>query len=106
MPLITFIEHDGTEHAVDVPVGQTLMQAAVENSIPGILADCGGCCACATCHCYLGAAWHAAVTQPNDDERSLLDVVDTPTAESRLSCQLVMTEVLAGAVVRLPESQY
>lgn len=105
MPLITFIEHNGSEHVLDVALGQSLMQAAVDNSIPGILGDCGGSCACATCHGYLDAAWLKKVPAPADDERELLEVVLEPSAESRLTCQLSMCEALAGAVIRLPQSQ-
>lgn len=105
MPHITFIEHDGTEHLVDVPLGQSLMQAALDNSIPGILGDCGGSCACATCHGHLDAAWQDKVPEPTDDERDLLEVVLEPSAESRLTCQLCMSAALAGAVIRLPQSQ-
>jgi 2Fe-2S ferredoxin len=105
MPLITFIEHNGTEHSVDVPLGQSLMQAALNHSVPGILGDCGGCCACATCHGYLDADWQDKVPAPADDERELLEVVLDPSVESRLTCQLSMSEALIGAVIRLPESQ-
>ncbi|MDT4846338.1 Ferredoxin-6 [compost metagenome] len=105
MPQITFIEHDGSEHVLDVPLGQSLMQAAVDNSIPGILGDCGGSCACATCHGYLDPAWQDKVPAPADDERELLEVVLEPSVESRLTCQLSMSESLAGAIIRLPQSQ-
>lgn len=105
MPQITFIEHDGSEHVLDVPLGQSLMQAAVDNSIPGILGDCGGSCACATCHGYLDAGWQDKVPAPADDERELLEVVLDPSAESRLTCQLSMSEALVGAIIRLPQSQ-
>jgi 2Fe-2S ferredoxin len=105
MPLITFIEHDGTTYDIDVPLGQSLMQAAVDHSIAGILGDCGGSCACATCHGYLDPAWQAHVPAPSADERDLLEVVLDPRPESRLTCQLSMSESLAGAIIRLPESQ-
>jgi 2Fe-2S ferredoxin len=105
MPLITFIEHNGTQHNVDVPLGQSLMQAALDNSIAGILGDCGGSCACATCHGYLDGAWSDKVPPPGDDERELLEVVLDPRPQSRLTCQLSMSESLVGAIIRLPESQ-
>lgn len=105
MPRITFIQHDGTQHILEVPVGQSLMQAAVDNSVPGVLGDCGGSCACATCHGYLDDAWHDQVPAAREDEQSLLEVVIDPTEASRLTCQLIMTPALDGAIIRLPQSQ-
>lgn len=105
MPRITFIQHDGTQHTLEVPVGQSLMQAAVDNSVPGILGDCGGSCACATCHGYLATDWFNRVPAADENEQALLEVVIEPTEASRLTCQLIMAPELDGAVIRLPASQ-
>lgn len=103
MPVIRFIEHSGTEHRVEVAAGQTLMQAACFNQIPGILGDCGGCCSCATCHCYLEAG--TGIAPPSEDERLMLEGALEVHEDSRLACQVVVTNELDGLVVRLPESQ-
>jgi 2Fe-2S ferredoxin len=105
MPSVIFIEFDGTHHTVEVAVGQSLMQAALDNSIPGILGDCGGSCACATCHAYLDPIWGQHVPVPTENEQGLLEVVMDPREESRLTCQVVMTAELEGLIVRLPHSQ-
>lgn len=105
MPNITFIEADGREFSVDANNGDTLMQAAVDNMIDGILAECGGACSCATCHCYIDDAWFERVGAPQQIEQEMIDALDSkPT--SRLSCQVMVTDELDGLVVRLPESQY
>jgi 2Fe-2S ferredoxin len=105
MPRITFITHDGNEHVVDAPCGQTVMQAAVDNLVPGILGQCGGDCTCGTCHCYLGGDWPRRIAPPSDDERAMLDFTLGVQENSRLSCQLLVSEQLDGIVLRLPESQ-
>ncbi|MCK8683304.1 2Fe-2S iron-sulfur cluster-binding protein [Pseudomonas umsongensis] len=81
------------------------MQAAIDNSVPGILGDCGGSCACATCHCYLDPAWSQHLPAADENEQGLLEVVLDPREESRLTCQIVMHAELDGLIVRLPESQ-
>jgi 2Fe-2S ferredoxin len=108
MPKVIYIEHSGREHVVDVPVGTSVMRGARDNNIPGIDADCGGECACATCHVYIDPAWEARVGRPNEDtlELSLLDFAAVTKPNSRLSCQIPVTEALDGLVVRLPEGQH
>lgn len=107
MASVTYIEHNGTEHKVDVPAGETVMQGAVHNAIDGIAAECGGGLSCATCLCYVDAAWVDRVNPVSDMEKQLLEFSpngDKPGA--RFSCQLNITNDLDGLVVRLPESQY
>jgi len=105
MPQITFISHDGVEQEVHVAPGTTVMHAAIDNGVSGILADCGGACSCATCHCFIDDAWMAKAGQPNDVEAQMLDFVLDPQPNSRLSCQITVDDSLDGLVVRLPASQ-
>ncbi|HYZ33916.1 MAG TPA: 2Fe-2S iron-sulfur cluster-binding protein [Crenalkalicoccus sp.] len=106
MPLVTYIEHDGTEHEIEVPVGLSVMRGAVDNNVPGIDADCGGECACATCHVFVDEAWLAKTGTQGEQERSMLGFAATAQPNSRLSCQITMTEALDGLIVRLPEAQH
>jgi ferredoxin, 2Fe-2S len=108
MPKVTYIEHNGREHTVDVPVGLSVMRGAVDNNIPGIDADCGGECACATCHVYVQDPWFATTGKPEDgsQEASMLSFAALAQPNSRLSCQIKMSEALDGLVVRLPEGQH
>ena len=103
MTKIVFIEHNGTEHVVEADVGRSLMQAAVDNLVPGIVADCGGSCSCATCHRFIGEPWLPA---PQADEKSLLEGLLETHDNSRLTCQISITPALDGLVVRLPKSQF
>ena len=96
MALITFIEHDGTRHEVTADEGCSLMDGAVQHGIEGIIAECGGACACATCHCYIDEDWTAKTGEANDMEAAMLDAVIDPQANSRLSCQLTVTSDLDG----------
>ncbi len=105
MPLVNFFTHDGAQYEVEAITGQTLMEAARENGIDGILAECGGGCSCATCHCYIDDAWIAMTGTPSADEDGMLDCVLDREAGSRLSCQITLTEEMDGLKVRLPESQ-
>ena len=105
MAKITYIEHDGTRHEVDVPEGLTVMEGAIRNMIPGIDADCGGACACATCHVYVDAAWTEKTGERSSMEESMLDFASEVEASSRLSCQIRVTADLDGLVVRMPEQQ-
>ena len=105
MPQIVFIEFNGTEHRVDAPVGDTVMQAATHHMVPGIIADCGGNCACATCHVYIEEPWSAQMNPPSKEEKDMIDCALHVTPASRLGCQVQVTEKLEGLVVRLPESQ-
>ena len=105
MATITYIEFDGTPHEVEVPAGATVMQGAVENDVPGIVAECGGTCSCATCHVYVDAAWERKTGEPDVQEEGMLDCVWERQDNSRLSCQIEVNEELNGLVVRLPEMQ-
>lgn len=105
MPKITYIEHDGTPHVVDVAVGLTVMQGAFDNDIPGIDADCGGACACATCHIYLEPAWQAVVGAPDSMETGRLEYASDVNENSRLACQIEVTPALEGMSVRMPATQ-
>ena len=108
MPKVTYIEHNGSEHVMQVPIGKTVMQGAVENNVPGIDADCGGECACATCHVYIDAAWLGVVglPKPGSQEASMLSFAALAQPNSRLSCQIEVSEALDGLIVRLPEGQH
>jgi 2Fe-2S ferredoxin len=106
MPHITFITFDGTSHTVAAPSGGSVMQAAVDNGIPGIDADCGGACACATCHVYVEDAWRDRVGPPDAVESSMLQLAERVANNSRLACQITLDDRLDGLTVRLPESQY
>ena len=105
MPKITYIEHNGTEHTVDVAAGLTVMEGAVNNNIPGIDADCGGACACSTCHAYVDPAWVDKLPAREDMEEDMLDFAFEPTARSRLTCQVKVTPEMDGLVLQLPEKQ-
>ena len=105
MAKITYVEHDGTEHVIDVKTGLTVMEGAVKNNVPGIDADCGGACACATCHVYVDEAWIDKTGSPSAMEESMLDFAEGVQDNSRLSCQIKVTDALDGLVVRLPVSQ-
>ncbi len=106
MPLVKFITHDQSEHEVHVAEGTTLMHAAVDNGVPGILADCGGACSCATCHCYIDEAWSAKTGEADETEAQMLDFVMEPKPTSRLSCQITIDDSLDGLVVHLPAAQF
>jgi len=106
MPVIHYIQADGAKYEADVAVGSTVMQGAVDNMIDGILAECGGSCSCATCHCYVDEAWFGKVGEAGATEKTMIEMAMDPQPTSRLSCQIKVTEELDGLVVRLPESQY
>jgi len=105
MARITYIAFDGTEYPVDAKDGSTVMENAVRNGVPGIEAECGGACACATCHVYVDPAWTAATGEPEAMEEDMLDFAQDVQPNSRLSCQIRMRPDLDGLVVRIPESQ-
>jgi 2Fe-2S ferredoxin len=105
MPKITYIEHNGTEHTVEVAEGLTVMEGAVSNNIPGIDADCGGACACSTCHVYVDPAWAGRLPEKEDMESDMLDFAYEPQETSRLTCQIKVTADIDGLVVRMPEKQ-
>lgn len=106
MPKIVFIEASGTEHIVDASPGESVMLAATGNMVPGILADCGGNCTCATCHAYIDERWADKVPPPSEDELAMLEGALDTRPNSRLTCQVQVTDALDGAVFRLPASQY
>ena len=105
MPKITYIEHDGKTHTIEVASGLSVMEGAVQNNIPGIDADCGGSMACATCHVYVKEEWFNKLPKKEDGEEDMLDMAFEPKKNSRLSCQLMISEQLDGLVVDLPEKQ-
>ena len=106
MAKITYIEANGAAHVVDATVGRSLMEGAVRNGVPGILADCGGNCACGTCRVYVDDAWREKTGVPSDMEESMLELHEDPSPSKRLACQIMITEELDGLVVRLPETQF
>ena len=106
MPKITFVEHNGTQHTVEAESGKSVMQAAMDSLVPGMDADCGGECSCATCHVMVNADWLAKVGAPNDAEDSMLDLNPERAENSRLSCQLTISDDLDGLIVDLPEFQF
>ncbi len=106
MAKITYIEHNGTEHVVDVAPGLTVMEGARDNGVPGIEADCGGACACSTCHVYIAEDWVEKLPPAEAMEADMLDFAWQPDpVRSRLTCQIKVTEELDGLVVNLPEKQ-
>lgn len=104
MPKITYIEASGESIIVEAPIGTSLMQAAIDNLVTGIVAECGGGCSCATCHVYIDD--QSALVPPEEMERELLGALSHSEAKSRLSCQILISDALDGLIVRLPESQY
>jgi len=107
MPLVKFISHDGSnEYEVDISSGDSVMTGAVDNDIDEIVAECGGSCSCATCHCYIDEAWLDKVPPAESMEKEMLDCAYEPKANSRLSCQVILSDDLDGLVVHLPEKQY
>jgi 2Fe-2S ferredoxin len=105
MVKITFIQPDGSEQIAEAEPGVTLMELAKLNDVPGIEAECGGACACATCHVYVDDAWRAAVGDPSPMEEDMLDFGYDVKPSSRLSCQVKVTAELEGLIVRVPERQ-
>ena len=105
MPKITYIEHSGKSHTIQVQNGLTVMEGAVQNNIPGIDADCGGSMACATCHVYVKEEWFDKLPRKEDGEEDMIDMAYEPNKFSRLSCQLIASDELEGLVVKLPEKQ-
>ena len=106
MAKITYITHAGDARTLDVKTGLTVMEGAIKNNVPGIDADCGGACACATCHVYVDEAWMDKVGSPSAMEESMLDFAEGVKSNSRLSCQIKVTDELDGLSVTTPESQH
>ena len=105
MPKITYIEHSGKSHTIEVAKGLSVMEGAVQKNIPGIDADCGGSMACATCHVYVKEEWFNKLPKKEDGEEDMLDMAFEPKKNSRLSCQLMVSDQLDGLIVNLPEKQ-
>jgi ferredoxin, 2Fe-2S len=105
MAKITFIDFEGTSRSVEGEVGSTVMETAINNGVPGIEAECGGACACSTCHVYIDDAWRETVGEPSPMEEDMLDFAYGVQPNSRLSCQIKVTEALDGLVLRTPERQ-
>ena len=103
---IQFIEHDGNEHSVEVSTGGSVMHAAITNGVPGIDADCGGSCSCATCHVYVNAEWLGKVGELSPTEEAMLSLSTDRKDNSRLACQIQVIEGLDGLVVSMPEFQF
>ena len=105
MPKITYIEHNGKTHVVEVPKGFSVMEGAIQNNISGIDADCGGSCACATCHVYVDEKWFKKLQNIDDAEQDMLDMAFEPNKFSRLTCQITVSDDLDGLVVKMPSKQ-
>ena len=105
MPKITYISHDGKKNTVEVPVGLTVMEGALQNNIQGIDADCGGSMACATCHVYVPENWYEKLEKVQDAEQDMLDMAYEPKKNSRLSCQIIISDQLDGLEVTTPIKQ-
>ena len=105
MAKITYIEHNGKNHTIDVTNGLSVMEGAVQNNISGIDADCGGSMACATCHVYVKEEWFNKLPKKEDGEEDMLDMAFEPKKNSRLSCQILVSDELNGLIVNLPEKQ-
>ena len=105
MPKITYIEKNGKEHKIDVPNGLTVMEGAVQNNVPGIDAYCGGSMACATCHVYVEDSWFNKILKAEDAENDMIDMAYNPKKNSRLSCQIIVSDELDGLTVTTPEKQ-
>ncbi|HWB44863.1 MAG TPA: 2Fe-2S iron-sulfur cluster-binding protein [Hyphomicrobiaceae bacterium] len=106
MPKITYIQPDGTSQTVEAETGLTVMEVARKNDVEGIEAECGGACACATCHVYVDEAWREKTGSPSEMEEDMLDFAFEVRETSRLSCQIKVTDDLDGLVVRIPEKQF
>jgi 2Fe-2S ferredoxin len=106
MPKITFVDIDGEARTVDAEIGATVMETAIRNDVPGILASCGGACACATCHVYVDEEWWERLSQRTSEEEDMLDTAHDVRLTSRLSCQITVAEDLDGLRVQTPEKQY
>ena len=105
MVKINFIDHKGETHTVDAEPGSTVMEAAIRNSVPGILAECGGACACATCHVWVAEDWKEKTGDPSPMEEDMLDFAFDVRPTSRLSCQIKVAPELEGLTVTVPERQ-
>jgi ferredoxin, 2Fe-2S len=105
MPKITFIDHSGRSYTVEAEIDQTVMETAIKHNVPGIVAECGGACSCATCHVYVDEAWVEVTGDPSEMEEDMLDFAYDVRATSRLSCQLRVKSAYDGLIVRIPDRQ-
>ncbi len=105
MPQITFIARDGEQYLIEAQTGCSIMQNALNHSVPGIDADCGGSCSCGTCHCFVPEQWRAVAGEASEEENEMLEIRPDRADNSRLSCQIMVTDALDGMVVNLPEFQ-
>ena len=105
MPKITYVEHNGEKRTINVDKGLTVMEGAIQNEIPGIDADCGGGMACATCHVYVEDSWFNKLPKAEDAEQDMIDMAYKPNKNSRLSCQIVVSDEIDGLTVTTPEKQ-
>lgn len=105
MPKVTYIQPDGSASEVNALAGDSVMETAIDNDIDGIIAECGGACSCATCHVYVDEAWTGKLPEPDALEDGMLDCVLDRQANSRLSCQIRLSDELDGLTVRIPDSQ-
>ena len=105
MPKITLVEFNGTDHTIEAEAGKSLMLNAIDNGVPGIDADCGGACACGTCHVFLDQQWVDTAGESNPLEESMLSMRPDREEVSRLSCQIEITDAMDGMIVRMPEYQ-
>jgi len=106
MATVKFITHDGQEITATANAGDSVMSVAIDNGIDAIIAECGGACSCATCHCYIDTAWAEKIPAPDEIETDMIEAAYEPKENSRLSCQISITEEMDGLVVHLPEKQY
>lgn len=105
MPKVTFVQPDGATHVVESTPGQSIMEAATTNMVPGIIGECGGCCSCATCHVYVDEPWFQKLPPADEMELGMLEGAVEPGPLSRLSCQIKMSDELDGIVARIPAGQ-
>jgi 2Fe-2S ferredoxin len=103
---ITYVAHDGTRHEIDAPARESMMKAALNAGVEGIVGECGGNCACATCRVYVSEEWRAKLAPPRDEETEMIDYVGDGDPAVRLACQIPVTEAIDGIEVTMPESQY
>ena len=106
MPEVIYVEHDGTRHQIEVPIGTSIMHGAVNLMVPGIEGDCGGLCACATCHVYIPKGWAEQCGIQSELEANMIQFAFNVDDRSRLSCQIKMSDELSGLIVYMPERQY
>lgn len=105
MPKVIYIESTGLRHEVDAENGATVMETAIRNGVSGIVAECGGACTCATCHIYVEEAWREVAGEPSSEERDMLDFAHDVKTNSRLSCQIKISDDFEGFTVHLPDQQ-